>query len=190
MDNRRERKLWWLSLCALPLLLAAAYYTSAWRNVGEFMRRTELSAHPASPDQTYAGADWQVQQVRLIGDGRDTKTTLPGQMRIVILRLNATAKEAIGERWVQCSLTLGDDKGRRWEPLNVILSANIDRQLDPKAPRVDGCNSAAYRPPAAGSAVVMEEKFIVPADVAPRLTARLSFSSTRPEAITFPLSLP
>ncbi|MBW6422688.1 hypothetical protein KX729_14620 [Rhizobium sp. XQZ8] len=190
MDRRRERKLWWLSLCALPLLLAAVYFTGAWRNIGEFMRRTELSARPIMADQAYAGAVWQVQKVRLIGDGRDANTKLPGQMRILILRLNAMAKEDIGDRWTQCSLTLTDDRGRRWQPVNVILSANIDRQLDPKAPRVDGCNAIAYRPPVAGNTVLMEEKFIVPADAAPSLVARLSFASTRPEAITLPLSLP
>jgi hypothetical protein len=178
--------MWWVALCALPVLLTAAYYANAWRNIGEFMRRAELSAMPATVEP-FAGAVWQVKQVRLIGDGRDTKITLPGQMRILILRIGATATDEIAERWTQCSLTLSDDKDRRWRPVDVILSANIDRQLDPKAEPVNNCNAVAFHPPGKGDMSLMEEKFIVPADAVPSLVAQLSFSSTRPHSISFPL---
>lgn len=185
--SRRESKLRLGSLIALPLLLAVAFAVNARRNVEDYVRQIETSVRPAPAGQVYAGAEWQVEKVRLIGDGRDTKVTFPGQMRLVIVQLVATAREPIGEGWSQCRFTLVDDRGRRWLPLDPMLSRDISRDLDRKAKPVDGCNITSLHPPAKDASVTIEEKFVVPADVLPSLKARLSFVATRPEAIDLPL---
>jgi hypothetical protein len=184
--SRREKKLRLLSLFALPLLLAVAFAVNARRNVEDHIRQIETSIRPAA-GQIYAGAEWQVGTVRLIGDGRDTKVTFPGQMRLVIVQLAATARGEIGEGWAQCRFTLVDDRGRRWLPLDPMLSRDISRDLDRKAKPVDGCGITSLHPPAKDASVTIEEKFVVPADVLPSLKARLSFVGTRPEAIDLPL---
>jgi hypothetical protein len=110
-----EKRARLLSLLALPVLLGAAFAVNARRNIADHVEQIETRVRPAA-GQTHAGAVWQVEKVRLIGDGRDTKVTFPGQMRLVIVQLKATAREAIGERWAQCRFTLVDDQGRRWLP--------------------------------------------------------------------------
>ncbi len=147
--SRREKKLRLLSLFALPLLLAVAFAVNARRNVEDHVRQIETSIRPAA-GQIYAGAEWQVGTVRLIGDGRDTKVTFPGQMRLVIVQLAATARNEIGEGWAQCRFTLVDDRGRRWLPLDPMLSRDISRDLDRKAKPVDGCGITSLHPPGEG----------------------------------------
>ena len=185
--SRSERKLRLLSLIALPPLLVMAFTVNARRNVENYVEQIETSVRPAAAGQSYAGAEWQVETVRLIGDGRDTKVTFPGQMRLVIVQLSATAREEIGQGWSQCRFTLVDDRGRRWLPLDPILSRDISRDLDRKAKPVEGCGIASLHPPAKDGSVTIEEKFVVPADVLPSLTARLSFVGDRPKAISLPL---
>ena len=143
-DSRREWKLRLLSLLALPLLLAVAFAVNARRNAGDYVEQIETIVRPATTGQTYAGAEWQVETVRLIGDGRDTKVTFPGQMRLVIVQLKATARDKIGEGWSQCRFTLVDDQGRRWLPLDPTLS------------RPHRLSAATTHPPASPSAAAVE----------------------------------
>ncbi len=189
MVSRRERRLWLLSLLSLPALLAGNYAIGAWRNVEDYVRRSELRVHDDIAGQAYAGAVWTLAQARLIGDGREAKITFPGQMRLVIVRLAAKAEDEIGDSWTQCRLTLTDPGGHRWLPLNFILSGNISRDLDPQATPVDGCDAVSRQPPAKGADTLIEEKFVVPADAVPSLSVRLSFASTRPDALSLPLGL-
>lgn len=186
MASSREKRLRLLSLLALPVLLGAAFAVNARRNVVNYVEQIEMHARPVS-GETYAGAVWQVEKVRLIGDGRDTRVTFPGQMRLVIVQLKATAREAIGEGWAQCRFTLVDDQGRRWLPLDPTLSRDISRDLDRKATPLDGCGIASLHPPAKDRSVTIEEKFVVPAEVLPSLEARVSFVATRPDALSLPL---
>lgn len=189
MESRRERRLWLLSLVSLPMLIAANYSINAWRNAEDYVRRSELRLHDNIDGQAYAKASWRLDQVRLIGDGRDKGISFPGQMRLVIVRLAAKTEEQIGDSWTQCRLTLTDPEGRRWLPLNFILSGNISRDLDPQATPVDGCDAVSRQPPAKGASTLIEEKFVVPADALPALSVQLSFASTRPDALSFPLGL-
>lgn len=185
--SRRERRLRLLSLIALPPLLVVAFAVNARRNVENYVEQIETSVRPVAAGQSYAGAEWKIAAVRLIGDGRDTKVTFPGQMRLVIVQLMATAREEIGQGWSQCRFTLVDARGRRWLPLDPMLSRDISRDLDRKATPIDGCGIASLHPPAKDGSVTIEEKFVVPADVLPSLMVRLSFVGIRPEAISLPL---
>lgn len=185
--SSRERRVRLWSLIALPVLLVLAFAINARRNIDDYVHQIETTARPAAPGQVFAGAEWQIGRLRLIGDGRDTKVTFPGQMRLVVLQLVATGRQEIGQAWSQCRITLTDDKGRRWLPLDPTLSRDISRDLDRKARPVDGCGIASLHPPASGDSATIEEKFVVPADALPSLQARLSFVATRPTAIAFPL---
>lgn len=176
-----------MSLVALPPLLVAAFAVNARRNVDDYLHQIEMIVRPASDGEAHAGAEWRLAAVRLIGDGRDTKVTFPGQMRLVIVQLSATARQEIGEGWSQCRFTLVDDRGRRWLPLDPTLSRDISRDLDRNAKPVEGCGIASLHPPPKDKSVTIEEKFVVPADVLPSLKARLSFVGTRPGAIDLPV---
>ncbi len=189
MASRQERRLWLASMLSLPFLLTGYYAINAWRNAEDYIKRNELRISNDVGGQTYAKASWTLDHARVIGDGRDGKITFPGQMRLVVIRLAVTAENDIGQSWAQCSLTLTDPKGRRWQPLNFILSKDLSRDLDPQATPIDGCDAASRQPPAKGATTLMEEKFVVPADAISSLSAQLSFASTRPDAISFPLRL-
>ncbi len=189
MLSRRERRFRLLSLISLPVLLAGTYAVIGWRDIADYVRQSELRVHENADGQSFAGASWRLDQVRLIGDGRDTKLVFPDGMRLVIVRLAAKAEGEIRDGWSQCRLTLMDDRGRRWLPLDFLTSGSISRELDPQATPVDGCDAVSRHPPAKGANALIEEKFLVPANAAPTLAAHLSFASSRPDAISFPLLL-
>jgi len=190
MAFRSERRLRLLSLCTLPVLLAVSFSVFAWRNIEEYTKRNDLSSHENIPQQPFAGALWRVEAVRLIGDGRDTKVTFPGERRLLIVRLAARAQSAIGDAWFDCKISLTDGSGRVWAPLDFISSDTISRTLDPQAKPVEGCSAASRQPPAGGEELEIEEKFVIPATSAQSLRASLSFASTRPEALLLPLVVP
>ncbi|SFA76153.1 hypothetical protein SAMN03159496_00206 [Rhizobium sp. NFR07] len=189
MASDRDRKMWWLSLVGLPPLVAAAIAINAWRNIEDYRHRIEVSIMHGPDHLDYAGASWRLEKVRLIGDGRDTQLKLPGQMRLVIVRMVATATRDIGEGWGQCEISLTDGAGRRWRPLDVNLSNDISRDLEPDKDPVSGCGITSLTPPPKDHAVLIEEKFVVPAEAVSALSARLSVAALRPKAIGFSLSL-
>ncbi|RAL97797.1 hypothetical protein DOU54_10420 [Agrobacterium sp. MS2] len=110
-------------------------------------------------------------------------------MRLIIVRMEATATRDIGEDWGQCEVSLTDSVGRRWLPLDVSLSNDISRDLDPKVTPVSGCGITSLTPPRQDHAALIEEKFVVPANAVPFLSVRLSVAASRPKAIGFPLKL-
>lgn len=189
MVSERERKTWWLSLASLPILVALAVGINAARNIDDYRHRIETDIAQGAPALDYAGATWSLDQRRLIGDGRDTDVHFPGDMRLVIVRLAVKATQDIGEGWGQCEVSLTDGTGRRWLPLDVILSSDISRDLDAVAEPLDGCGSASLDPPQQDQKTTIEEKFVVPAKAVPALSVRLSVGALRPVAISFPLGL-
>ncbi|WP_162741906.1 hypothetical protein [Agrobacterium cavarae] len=189
MGADRERTLWWISFISLPALVVLAFSLNAWRSFQEYQRRTEIEIVGNASDRIYAGALWQVEAARLLGDGNDTPLRLPGERRLVILRLSATAVKDIGGDWSQCQISLVDGEGRRWLPLDVTLSNNVSRELNPKATPINGCGIASLTPLSKGENTLIEEKFLVPAPVAGRLSARISFAPSRPTALSIPLRL-
>lgn len=189
MVSDRERRAWWLSLASLPLLVVTAVAINAWRNIEDYRHRIETDITQGPDRLDYAGATWRLQGVRLLGDGRDTQLRLPGQMRLVIVRMVATATRDVGDGWGQCEFSLTDGTGRRWLPLDVSLSNDISRDLDPDEEPVNGCSITSLTPPPKGHAVVIEEKFVVPAEAVSSLLVRLSVAALRPQAIGFPLRL-
>jgi hypothetical protein len=185
----RERKMWWLSLASLPALVAAAVVINAWRNIENYRHRIETDITQGPDHLDYAGATWRLENVRLLGDGGDAKLRLPGQMRLVIVRLVATATRDIGDAWGQCEVSLTDGTGRRWLPLDVSLSNDISRDLDPGREPVSGCGITSLKPPPKDHAALIEEKFVVPAEAVPVLSVKLSTAALRPKAIGFALDL-
>ena len=189
MVSDRERKMWWLSLASLPLLVSAAVVINAWRNIENYRHRIETDIMQGPNQLDYADATWRLENVRLLGDGRDTQLRLPGQMRLLVIRMVATATREIGDGWGQCQVSLADGTGRRWLPLDVSLSNDISRDLEPDREPVSGCGITSLKPPQKDHAVLIEEKFVVPAEAVPALSVRLSVAALRPGAIGFTLHL-
>jgi hypothetical protein len=185
----RERRIWWLSLASLPFLVAAALVINAWRNIEDYRHRIETDVEQGGGQLDYAGATWRLEKVRLIGDGRDTQVRFPGQMRLVVVRMVATATRDIADGWGQCEVSLTDGTGRRWLPLDVSLSSDISRDLEPGNEPVKGCGITSLDPPQKDHAALIEEKFVVPADAVAKLSLKLSVGGLRPQAIGFPLAL-
>ncbi len=184
-----ERRLWWISLISLPVLITASLAANAWRNIEEYARRSERNFVEDAQNLVYAGASWRLESARLFGDGKDKNIKLPGEMRLVVVRLDVEAESNIGDGWSQCQVSLGDREGRRWLPLDLSLSRNISRELDPTQLPADNCGIASLNPPAKGQSALIEEKFVVPAEAVASLSVRISFASTRPWALSIPLKL-
>ncbi|MFK0334380.1 hypothetical protein ACIQUB_25035 [Rhizobium sp. NPDC090275] len=189
MVSDRTRWTWWLSLASLPFLLAVAVAINAWRNIEDYRRRIDTDVVQGAGELDYAGAMWRLEKMRLIGDGRDMQLRLPGEMRLIIVRIAATAAREIGDGWGQCEVSLVDGAGRRWLPLDVILSSDISRDLEPANEPLKGCGITSLDPPHQDHATLIEEKFVVPSAAVSSLSVRLSVGPLRPHAIGFPLAL-
>ncbi len=185
----REHKKRLFALASLPVLVVVAVLINAARNIDDYRHRIEADISKSDAALDYAGATWSLSQIRLIGDGRDTEVRFPGEMRLIIVRLSATAIEQIGEGWGQCEVGLVDGTGRRWLPLDVVLSHDISRDLAPADEPLDGCGITSLNPPAPGATTIVEEKFVVPESAVASLSLRLSVGPLRPAAIAFPLGL-
>ncbi len=78
MVDDRERRVWWLSVASLPLLVAAAVAINAWRSIENYGHRIETVVAQGSKQRDYVGATWRLENVGLIGDGRDAEVRFPG----------------------------------------------------------------------------------------------------------------
>lgn len=171
------------------MLVALAIAINAWRNVEKYRHRIETDIAHGLDNPDYAGATWRLETPHLVCDGKNGQVRLPGAMRLVIVRLAATATGDIGEGWGQCQISLTDGTGHRWLPLDVSLSNDISRDLEPGMEPVQGCGITSLAPPSKGQTALIEEKFAVPANAVPALSVTLSVAVSRPEAIGFPLGL-
>lgn len=183
------------SLVALPLLFLAVFAFAARIDITDYFASHELRVAAVKPGGAapYARAEWSLVSARVVDTGGQAKLPLPADRRLVLIRLKAVPEgklppAANGESpWMGCSLTLLDDKGRRWSPLNFVLSRDISRALDPTASPVAGCFEAARSIGLDGQPTLVEEKFLIPADVTSDLSAQLSFRPSLPDALNFPL---
>jgi len=136
-----------MSLASLPPLVGAAVVINAWRNIEDYRGRIETDIIEGCGNLDYSGATWRLDSVRLLGDGRDTQLQLPGQMRMVIVGIAASATQDIGDGWGQCNVSVVDQTGCRWLPLDVSLSDDINRDLEPKREPLNGCGITSLKPP-------------------------------------------
>lgn len=187
-DAPRGRPRLW-SLLALALLLLAAFALSSWRDVKDLLWAGEFSPLdvPAGGAAPYAGARFRLDTFKIItGERGDPRLKMPDDRAFALVQLEAVAERDVGEtEWLACALTLVDDKGRRWKPLFLTLTRNVEKLIVPDAQETKGCSGAALAPKPSGTRLLVQEAFLVPRDALPSLKPSFSVGSARPEALRF-----
>lgn len=107
---------------------------------------------------------------------------------LVHVRLSLQGQEDARQAWLNCRLTLHDDRGRVWFPLET---GNIDGAI--KAIASDGlsnnrCNPTPYDAPANDSVILSDQVFLVPANMLAQLSMHVSGYGTRPRALAMPIT--
>lgn len=185
----REKRIRWLSVGAVLLLLPIDFLASGHRNLKNLANDRELliAEVPPGGSASYAGAIWRTAAFKVITDGSDQRLAMPPGRALVMVRLAAKVERDVGENWFVCRLTVVDGQGRRWSPLSIALSNEFEPLIEPDGKTAAGCAPVALAQPRAGSEVFMEERFLVPRSALATLEARFSVYSERPRAIAFPL---
>jgi hypothetical protein len=87
--------------------------------------------------------------------------------------------------WLACALTLVDDKGRRWKPLFLTLTRNVETAIAVDAQETKDYSGAALAPKPAGTRPLVQEAFLVPSDALASLEPSFSVGSARPKTLRF-----
>ncbi|MFC3692942.1 hypothetical protein [Chenggangzhangella methanolivorans] len=184
---RGRPRLW--SLLALAVLLPAAFAIASWRDVKDLLWAGELSpvAVPAGAAAPYAGARFRLDAFKIVtGERGDPRLKMPPDRALALVRLEAVAERDVGElEWLACALTVLDDRGRRWKPLFLTLTRDVEKAIVPDAQETKGCSGAALAPKPAGTRLLVQEAFLVPRDALASLKPSFSVGSARPEALRF-----
>ena len=196
-EGRPARRWYWRSMIAIPVLFLAVFAFGARVDIMDYLASHEFRVATVKPGEAapYARADWSLVSARLVDGGEGARLPLSKDRKLLIIRLKAVPEEKIVDEaqrqaaWLGCSLTLLDGGGQRWSPLSFVLSRDISRALEPTTTPVAGCLEASRSIGLDGQPTLVEEKFLIPAEVASGLSARLSFRSALPDALSFPLEL-
>ncbi|MGH6761162.1 MAG: hypothetical protein ACRECW_06170 [Phyllobacterium sp.] len=187
--SRRERRYWWLCLVALVVLIPLSFIVTNRLHLENLAQAREFFVTEilSGESESYAGARWKLEAYRAITDSPDPRFKWPEDRALVLVRLSASLTRDAGESWLICGLTLVDGEGRRWDPLRLTLTNDIEKLIAPDGIVAPGCSTVAFSQPKMGTNVVMDEKFVVPKEALATLSARFSVVSERPWALSFPL---
>lgn len=185
--SARERRVRLWCVLALALLLPAAYAANTWRQWLEIGagRETRITRLVPGESADYAGAQLRLEAFRVIKDDPDPRIDMAADRALVVVRLGATTRQDIHERWNGCRLSLVDAEGRRWSPISVSLPRAIAALVEPDDRATQSCGGAYLARPAPGAELLIGEKFLVPRDALPTLEARFSTRADRPDALAF-----
>lgn len=196
-EGKPASRWYWRSVFALPLLFLAVFAFGARGDIADYLASHELRVATVKPGEAlpYAHAHWSLVSARLVEGNQTPRLPLQADRRLVVVRLKAVPEGKMadqaeaGNRWLGCSLSLVDGRGQRWSPISFVLSRDISRALEPTATPVAGCLEAARSIGLDGQPTLVEEKFLIPAGAVSGLEARLSFRSSLPDTLSFPLEL-
>ncbi|MGJ4857139.1 hypothetical protein AB4037_02165 [Labrys sp. KB_33_2] len=196
-EGRPAARWYWRSMIAIPVLFVAVFAFGARVDITDYLASHEFRIAAVKPGEAapYARATWSLASAQLVDGGEGARLPLSKDRKLLIVRLKAVPDGKIIDEadrqsaWMGCSLTLVDGGGQRWSPLSFVLSRDISRALEPTATPVAGCLEASRSIGLDGQPTLVEEKFLIPAEAAAGLSARLSFRSALPDALSFPLEL-
>jgi hypothetical protein len=177
------------SLLALALVLPVGFAVSSWRDVKDVFWKEELRPVRVEPGEAadYAGATFRLKAFKVVtGERGDPKLKMPPDRALALVRIEATATRDVDPMaWIGCALAVTDAAGRRWKPLFLALTRDVEKLIAPDAEEAQGCSGASLAPKTAGTRLLIEEKFLIPRDAIATLSASFSVASERPAALRF-----
>jgi hypothetical protein len=154
----RDRRLRWLSLAALIVLLPVAIGVRSYGGVTGWRAEQDLDPLTAEPGKTvsYGGAEWRLEGLYQLR--QDDKKSA-----IILAEFEAKIADPAAFAAGMCRIKLSDRGDKRWLP--QFLTPYAVRKARPSIDERVTCGSATIKPLKAGETVKMAETFLAPVDV-------------------------
>ncbi|QND51646.1 hypothetical protein HB779_06845 [Phyllobacterium sp. 628] len=171
----RRRSLW-----ALLLIVPAALAVRSYDDIKEMSKYNNLLPIDVAAGQSvhYGGSDWQFAELRTVTEGIKPKSLPENTVPVVARFIVEIGDTDLKNLWLMCGIRLVDPSGRSWSPTSV-----------PGMPRpaagIETCQSTAFSEVSRGMRRVVEETYLVPANVAATVHVELGMHSERPRYLRF-----
>jgi hypothetical protein len=168
----RDRRMRWLSLAALLVLLPAAIWVRSYNGVSNWRAEQDLDPLIAEPGKTmlYGGAEWRLEGLYQLR--QDDKKSA-----IILAEFEAKIKDPAAFAGGLCRVKLSDRGNRRWAP--QFLTPYEVRKARPSIDERVTCGSATIKPLKADETVKMAETFRAPAELT-KFDLMISAANYRP----------
>ncbi|MDQ1093040.1 hypothetical protein QE400_002453 [Xanthomonas sacchari] len=177
-----ERRMRWLALAALVVLVPCTMAATGWRDAVELLHAREWRPVDVATAQA---ADYDGATVRLASvDVLPLVAGLPADRTFVRTRLSLVPG-ASGAQWSDCRLTLVDGSGRSWAAIDTVpdlLQRALARPGEPPGVACDGLAVSAAKP---GVPLAIDGYYLVPRAVAAQLQLTVSTRGGRPHFLRF-----
>ncbi|WP_420137279.1 hypothetical protein [Sphingomonas sp.] len=179
-----ERRLRWIALASLLVLVPATVAATGWRDLREIRRTQELDAIDVPQGQTVAYAGAKVQLVGL--NAIPFEPGLPKDRTFLRARLTV---EPQGEAtsWLGCEIQVTDGAGHAWTAIETVpdlVKTMLAKPGDAPGTICDGTSISAAEP---GQKVIVDAYYLVPRPI-PELRVRMSNLAGRPAYLQFAAS--
>lgn len=171
----RRRSLWALLVIA-PLSLFAISYN----DLSEMSRYRDILPIDVAAGEVkrYGGSDWQFAGLRKAEEGARPRSRPKGSVPMIARFVVEIGDPDLQNLWLMCAIKLVDHSGRSWYPSSVY-------GLPTPAEGTKTCSSTAFSGVQKGERRVIEENYLVPANVADELVPTLGMHSERPYYLRF-----
>lgn len=175
-ERRWRRRCLWALLVIVPVSL----FTISYGDYVEMSRYTDLYPTEVAAGEVkhYGGSDWQFYGTRKVQEGIRPGSLPAGSVPVIARFLVEIGDTNLQERWLMCAIRLTDKAGRSWSPTSIP-------GMRPAKEGIQTCTSAIFSGAEKGTRMVIEERFLVPSDVAGELRPTLGVYSERPYYLRF-----
>jgi hypothetical protein len=154
----RDKRIHWLSLAALIVLLPAAVAVRSYGGVSDWRAEQERDPLVAESGKTmiYGGAEWRLEGLYQLR--RADKISA-----FILAEFEAKITDPAAFAGGMCRISLNDRGQKRWSP--QFLTPQEVRKARPSIDERSTCGSATLKALKAGDTVKMAETFLTPADI-------------------------
>ncbi len=177
LSERRWRR---RSLWALVLLIPLALFVVSYSDVKEMGKSNNVVPIDVAAGQSarYGGSDWQFIELRTVTDGMKPGALPKNAVPVIARFIVEIGDPDLKNLWLMCSIRLVDATGRSWSPASVP-------GLPRPAEGIETCTSTIFAGVSQGMRRVVEETYLVPANVVGELRPTIGMRSWRPYYLRF-----
>ncbi|MBB5885612.1 MULTISPECIES: hypothetical protein [unclassified Xanthomonas] len=177
-----ERRMRWLALAALVVLVPCTMAATGWRDARELLHAREWRPVDVAMAQSvvYDGAAVRLASVDVL----PFEAGLPADRTFVRTRLTLVPG-ASGAQWSDCTLKLVDGSGRSWSAIDTVpdlLQRTLAKPGEPPGVACDGLAVSTAKP---GVPLAIDGYYLVPRAVAAQLQLAVSTHGGRPHYLRF-----
>lgn len=177
LSQRRWRR---RSLWALVLLVPLALFVMSYSDVREMGKSGNFLPVDVAAGQSarYGGSDWQFIELRTVSEGIKPGSLPQNAVPVIARFIVEIGDPDLKNLWLMCSVRLVDASGRSWSPAAVP-------GLPRPAEGIETCASTIFAGVSQGTRRVVEETYLVPANVVGELRPTIGMRSERPYYVRF-----